>query len=254
VLPGQNVSASCVCNVSRGFTELVLGCACVCSACQLGTYAMDSGCRNCSDGHYADERGLIVCKQCLANMSSYNYPFVACQCHKGYKCDTANSFLTFKSNATACLCDECPSDTFKDFTGAASACQVCQAYSESIPASTTQDMCLCKRGYRQDGPTVCVACAAGTYSDALDELACSVCPADTYTPTALSPWDTPDDCQACAVSNQATSASFTDLNDAMRAGLGCGLDQRQLPGVNTPQPIVYIPTHRSPVRRSTREP
>jgi hypothetical protein len=225
VHPGQNASASCVCDVSRGFTEIVLGGARACSACQVGTYATDNGCRNCSDGTYADERGLIECKKCPANMSSYDYPFVACQCHKGYKCDAANSFMTFKSNDTECLCDECPADTFKDYTGAALACDVCQANSESVPASTTQDMCLCKRGYRQDGPTVCVACAAGTYSDALDVLACSVCPADTYTPAALSPWDAPADCQACAVCNQATNPAFRDHYDAARAGVGCGLDQ-----------------------------
>jgi len=224
-LPGQSASASCVCDVSRGFTEIVLGGARACSACQLGTYATDSGCRNCSGGTYADERGLIECKQCPANMSSYDFPFVACQCHKGYKCDAANSFFTFKSNATACHCDECPSDTFKDYTGAASACQLCQANSQSLPASTSQDMCLCKRGYRQDGPAVCVACAAGAYSDALDVLACTACPAETYTPAALAPWDTQGDCEACAVCNQGTSAAFTDHYDAARGGLGCGLDQ-----------------------------
>jgi hypothetical protein len=102
--------------VSSGFTEVVLGGARACSACQLGTYATDSGCRNCSNGTYADERGLIACKQCPANMSSYDYPFVGCQCHKGYKCNSANSVLTFKTNATACRCDECQSDTFKDYT------------------------------------------------------------------------------------------------------------------------------------------
>ena len=210
VLPGQSASASCVCDVSRGFTELELGGAHTCSACQVGTYATDSGCRNCSDGTYADARRLIECKQCSANMSSYDYPFVACQCHKGYKCEAANSFMTFMSNATACLCNECPSDTLKDYTRALTACQVRQANSELIPASTSQDMCLCKRGYRQDGPTVCVTHAAGTYSDTLDELACSVCPADTYTPASLSPWDTPGDCEACDVCNQDTNLAFTE--------------------------------------------
>lgn len=224
-LPGQSASASCVCDVSRGFTEIVLRGARACSACQVGTYATDSGCRNCSGGTYADERGLIQCKQCPANMSAYDFPFVACQCHKGYKCDAANSFMTFKSNATACLCDECPAGTFKDYTGAASACQVCQAYSESIPASTTQDMCLCKRGYRQDGPTVCVACSAAKYTDTLDALVCTDCPADTYTPASLAPWDTRGDCSACAVCNQTTNPAFTDHYDAALGGNGCGLDQ-----------------------------
>jgi hypothetical protein len=86
-------------------------------------------------------------------------------------------------------------------------------------------MCLRKRGYRQNGPHVCVACAAGTYSDALDVPACSVCPAETYTPSARATWDTPIDCQACDMCNQATNPTFTDHYDAVRVGLGCGLDQ-----------------------------
>jgi hypothetical protein len=149
------------------------------------------------------------------------------------------------SNATACLCDECPSDTFKDYTGAATACQVCQANSELIPASTSQDMCLCKRGYRQDGPTVCVACAAGTYSDTLDELACSVCPADTYTPASLSPWETPDDCEACDVCNQDTNPAFTDHSDAVRAGLGCGLEEPSSCQACTAAESLFLPTTES---------
>lgn len=251
-LPGQSASASCVCDVSRGFTEIVLGGARACSACQVGTYATDSGCRNCSGGTYADERGLIECKQCPANMSAYDFPFVACQCHKGYKCDAANSFMTFKSNATACLCDECPAGTFKDYTGAASACQVCQAYSESIPASTTQDMCLCKRGYRQDGPTVCVACSAAKYTDTLDALVCTDCPADTYTPASLTPWDTPADCQACAVCNQTTNPAFTDHYDAALGGNGCGLDQPSSCQACPAAASLFLPTTASQRNKGVR--
>jgi hypothetical protein len=226
VFPGQIASSSCVCDVSRGFTEVLLGGARACSACQLGTYATDSGCRNCSNGTYADERWLTACKHCPANMSSYDYLFVGCQCSKGYKCNSENSVLTFMNNATSCRCDACQNNTFKDYTGAASACQACHAFSESVPAATSQDMCLCKRGYRQNGPHVCVACAPGTYSDALDVLACSVCPAESYTPSAQAPWDTLLDCQACAVCNKTTNTTFTDHYDAARAGLGCGLDQQ----------------------------
>ena len=139
----------------------------------------------------------------------------------------ANILHFFNEDPAVCpgKCEACPVNTFKDYTGPAGSCSFCQANSEAPPASTSQDMCLCKRGYRQDGPTVCVACAAGTYSDDLDELACSVCPADTYTPTASYPWDTPGDCQACAVCNQTTNPAFRDHYDAARAGLGCGLDQ-----------------------------
>ena len=65
---------------------------------------------------------------------------------------------------------------------------------------------------------------ARTYN-VLDELQCSQCPADTYMPSSVFPWDTPNDCQACAVCNKSTSSAFTDHYDTVTGGLGCGLDQ-----------------------------
>jgi hypothetical protein len=91
--------------------------------------------------------------------------------------------------------------------------------------STSQDMCLCKRGYRQDDPNTCVACVGGTYTYVLDAMQCEECPADTYTPSDVFPWDAPNDCQACAVCNKSTSSAFTDHYDAALEGQGCGLDQ-----------------------------
>ena len=102
----------------------------------------------------------------------------------------ANILHFFNEDPAICpgKCEACPVNTFKDYTGPAASCSFCQAHSEAPLASTSQDMCLCKRGYRQDGPNVCVACAGGTYTDVLDSLQCSQCPADTYTPSLV-----PDD-------------------------------------------------------------
>ena len=436
--PGQNSSDACECDVSQGFSTVYVNGARKCTGCTAGTYASAEGCRNCSNGTFNDEGAQTTCKQCPVNASSYDYPHVSCQCHKGYRCDveytkanipvnylhpisldmqhfplqvgfrsphepsgqqgglrfgensglfllfaqaffTAQSwqqnelllfllnnynialsaltlntidalpqklaqvlpicdaamsaipcqkFVMFASNLGAreisdsvhgtkyrtfvfrwlfefefecnlnaygqgtctaitpkrewhyfhcsndyhqtqtlqcwllvggnynnigrtngdltyfygmrrffdlkyhplhvCLdnkCTGCDVDTFKLATGGAAACSPCQAFSQSLPASTSQDMCLCKRGYRQDGPNVCVACAGGTYTDVLDSLQCSQCPADTYTPSNVFPWDAPNDCQACAVCNKSTSSAFTDHYDAARGGQGCGLDQ-----------------------------
>jgi hypothetical protein len=389
--PGQDSSNDCECDVSQGFSAVYVNGARKCTGCKAGTYASAEGCRNCSNGTFNNEDAQTTCKLCPVNASSYDYPHVSCQCHKGFFCQqqpqithdytksfnsyndgglkftvingidrllfaydtlvttslqhkemnaffstyyglvfveywgktfagqlpeclpsmtlipcqkimssisffsttqkilnafrvyifkwfvyqnngagqyywfqcasfyeaytqcalfdgeftsignsgasggspvSLNAILSFRSihlqDPRTCadgLCAACTMDTFKNYTGGAGSCVDCQAYSQSIPASTSQDMCLCKRGYRQAGPHVCVACAAGTYSDALDVLACSVCPAETYTPSARAPWDTPSDCQACDVCNQATNPTFTDHYDAARAGLGCGLDQ-----------------------------
>ncbi len=73
-------------------------------------------------------------------------------------------------------CTECDVDTYKLATGGAAACTPWQAYSQSLPASTSQDMYLCKRGYRQDGPNAFAACTSGTYTAVLDDLQCSQCP------------------------------------------------------------------------------
>ena len=403
--PGQDSSDDCECDVSQGFSTVYVNGARKCTGCKAGTYASAEGCRNCSNGTFNDEGAQTTCKQCPVNASSYDYPHVSCQCHKGYTCkpplqltvenrqrhdagggvsftdfnewhlvlayngglyrtwqhnelyaflqwyynltiptpNTANQnpqwtelHPFFKQNLPECqvdlsnhpcqlankklptisysqqmgvfvfkwyvkytsryimltqrqngwmwfqcgdqfgwlvscsafdgnynniavrgvqvsadqffepgsqvsgveylggeipgscsadVCQACPANTFKNYHGMAAFCTDCQTNSESLPASISQDVCLCKRGFRQNGPEVCVACTGGTYSDVLDTLACTSCPVETFTPQHLSPWDTPSDCQACDVCNQATNPTFTDHYDAARAGLGCGLDQ-----------------------------
>lgn len=422
--PGQDSSDDCECDVSQGFSTVYVNGARKCTGCKAGTYATAEGCRNCSNGTFNDQDAQTTCKQCPANASSYDYPHLACQCHKGFLCqlqphlshDIVNSLkpdgsfittswdpsdyngglrftyingnlrllfaydisftqtswqyqemktfflthyglqqqdstaLTFATQLPDCvsnmtivpcqkkltataftgtqavlgynrayvfrwfvlqnngegqyywihctsfygyvqcalfdgqynniamtfspdlltiknfkafhvqdpktcpsgLCVACPVDSFKNYTGGAAVCVSCQANSESLPASTSQDLCLCKRGYRQDGPTVCVACAPGTYSDALDVLACSACPADTYTPASLSPWDTPGDCSACAVCNQTTNPAFTDHYDAALGGNGCGLDQPSSCQACPAAASLFLPTTASQRNKGVR--
>lgn len=161
-------------------------------------------------------------------------------------------FLAVDPNTCTHECEACPANTFKDYVGPAAACSFCQANSESLPASTSQDLCLCKRGYRQDGPTVCVACSAAKYTDTLDALVCIDCPADTYTPASLSPWDTPADCQACAVCNQTTNPAFTDHYDAALGGNGCGLDQPSSCQACPAAASLFLPTTASQRNKGVR--
>jgi hypothetical protein len=408
--PGQDSSDDCECDVSLGFSTVYVNEDRKCTGCKAGTYANAEGCRNCTLGTFNDQDAQTTCKQCPTNSSSYDYPHVSCQCHKGFLCQqksqithditksfnsyndgglkftiingqdrllfaadtldlaswqhkemkafffthyglnfqdywgktfagqlpecvpsmtlvpcqkvmsaihffetsfpilnalrvyifklfvlqnngagqyywfqcasfyeaytqcalfdggfasignngasggthvSMNAILNFRSlqfDPMMCpggLCAACAVDTFKDYTGPAAECVGCQAHSESMQASTSQDLCLCKRGYRQDGPHVCVACTAGTYSDTLDKLACILCPTETHTPSDRAPWDTPSDCQACAVCNQSTTPAFTDHYDAARGGLGCGLEQ---PSSCQPCPAaasLFLPTTES---------
>ena len=68
-----------------------------------------------------------------------------------------------------------------------------------------------------------MACTGGAYTDDLDELECSQCPADTFTPSSVLPWDTQNDCRACAVCNRIVFHLHRPLRRKAR-GQGCGLD------------------------------
>ena len=84
--PGQNSSDACECDVSQGFSTVYVNGARKCTGCTAGTYASAEGCRNCSNGTFNDEGAQTTCKQCPVNASSYDYPHVSCQCHKGTMC------------------------------------------------------------------------------------------------------------------------------------------------------------------------
>ena len=227
---GQPSPESCSCDIARGFEQVVSAEGRFCSACKPGSYAADGGsggghCEDCREGTYTDSSGRTQCLHCPANMSSYDYPHIGCQCSKGFKCDAQKEQLLFATNFTHCLCDACPQSTFKNYTGAAGTCDVCQAHSVSESASVSQDDCLCVRGYKHDSKHTCVACAPGTYTDTIGEDACQSCPVDSYTPSEAAPWGSASDCHECSVCDELTSPLFFDHYDAARAGLGCGLDE-----------------------------
>jgi hypothetical protein len=66
-------------------------------------------------------------------------------------------------------CQNCPSNTFKDYTGFLrdKACTPCQQYSTSLPGSPSQDLCICNLGYflnnASNSGSGCRGCDAGMY-------------------------------------------------------------------------------------------
>ena len=217
---GSGTSEDCICDLSQGFLQISdeFGNR-TCSGCQAGTYATSNGCQNCTGGQYADVAGLTACKDCPANSSSYDYPHVACQCHAGYICAPDGENQTESCPSGNCIA--CPTNTFKDYTGGATACDACQPNSLSAPASVSQDDCKCDLGHRQDGPDTCVACLAGYYADTLNLVTCIACADRSYTKQSDFPWTSDAECTQCEV------CSTPDHYDAANNGAGCGLGEAE---------------------------
>lgn len=139
-------SDDCVCDLGLGYVEILdQDDARTCTGCQPGAFATNEGCANCTNGQFSDVVGLTACKDCPANSSSYDYPHVACQCHAGYFCASGN--ITCPTGD----CVACSVNTFKDDTGGASQCEVCQINSHSALASVSQEDCNCDAGYYEEG-------------------------------------------------------------------------------------------------------
>jgi len=83
---GLDSSDDCQCDVSQGFSTVYINWASKCTVCEAGTYATSAVCSICPNGTYNDEAGQTACKLCPVNASSYDYPHVSCQCHKGFMC------------------------------------------------------------------------------------------------------------------------------------------------------------------------
>lgn len=100
-------------------------------------------------------------------------------------------------------CTACAANHYKE-TVSWERCTACQADAQSPAASTQESDCKCNRGFAQDGPSTCVMCPAGQYSDQydsdnLDAQVCVLCP--NYTFTDSLPADDPGDCIACRICN-----------------------------------------------------
>ena len=123
---GSDSAQDCVCSLAMGYLGVVLDGQRTCAGCGAGTFAAVEGCQNCTGGQFADVAGLTACKDCPANASSYDYPHVACQCHAGYYCASGNITCPIGD------CVACGVDTFKNYTGGASECDVCHVNSQSV--------------------------------------------------------------------------------------------------------------------------
>ena len=192
---GSSAVADCVC-VSGYVLE-----ADECVPCSPGTYAdaASQQCVECVAGSYTAVPAQDVCVACPANSHTHSHPHVGCDCNTGYKCQAG-------FGSSICLygeCEACSAGTYNALNASRSACSDCQAHAISTEAATHEADCQCIHGYRQDGASVCVSCKAGTYSDTLDALSCSLCDGQRF-----SNEDAQVACKTCA-SNSVSDAGGT---------------------------------------------
>ena len=74
----------------------------------------------------------------------------------------------------------CPANTYND--GSFTTCQTCPTgtYTSETGSSAVTD-CLCQPGYFMNSSSLCGACAVGTFKSTVEDVSCSVCPADMTT-------------------------------------------------------------------------
>ena len=89
---GQTSSDSCFC--LPGYLSILIEGARACQACAAGTFHVptdnirNESCEDCSYGTYASASAATVCTNCPVNSSTYVSPYTACQCNKGYTCES----------------------------------------------------------------------------------------------------------------------------------------------------------------------
>ena len=145
---GMSSSSACI-QCEPGQYSLTTGVS-ACSACPL------AGCQTlplCAAGSYSSTVGGTTCTPCT--ISTYNQFYGAAQC---WACATGKYNVV--AGSTECL--TCPAYSQCTFNAGASSC---------LPGSYNQQV------------SVCVACAAGTYSATSGQSACLPCTSGTYLDT-----------------------------------------------------------------------
>jgi len=139
-------------------------------------------CQECADMHYKSATGNTACDPCGGNSQATDN-HRQCKCKQGYSGPSNNGGVD---------CQVCPPNTYTSIIGMAS-CSTCPDESQSDTGSTQVTDCVCGPGfYMQDslcqscdkgkykaGPgnaqDLCVPCTEGTYSDAMNSIACLPC-------------------------------------------------------------------------------
>lgn len=177
--PADTYYTGGVCSSCTGNTTSVTGSTgCQCKA---GFTNTSSGCQACPAGTYKRLAGTSACRSCQANSVSQSGSAL-CACGPGY---TGN-------NGDVCIA--CVSGKYKNVTGSA-ACIDCAAMRNSPAAAPNVTSCVCNVGYTQVENAAltfdvvyaraCVACEAGKFKALTGVQACTTCPQNQSSVTAM---------------------------------------------------------------------
>ncbi len=176
-LPGSTFLSDCVCPPGNTLSMAYN----VCVPCAAGTFKEEIGnhkCSLCAVGNYSGVRGLTSGAQCVSclpgavTLGPGATDAVNCTCDKGY------TGRALGINCTACLSKE-----YKATYGSA-ACTRCRDFSNSPPASVSDEACECLFGYSENNGSCILQCAMGFYVDKAG-YGCEICPATTFQPQYL---------------------------------------------------------------------
>jgi hypothetical protein len=146
------------------------------SACMVGDYHTEQGCKRCPAGKFKDVIGKTPCSSCgscpqgTARVScSEDQPGTCEECAPG----------SFKDSVGLGGCVKCDAGRFNDKSGSV-ACEECAAGQHQDDTGGTQCDSCAPGHFAVRGRENCEACAAGTYSMVWGSATCTQCAAGRY--------------------------------------------------------------------------
>lgn len=179
--------------------------------CVPGFFVDGDDCSECAPNYYQDLYGQPECQACPTDSltsGTASTTVTDCECKAGYvyattdvtqvSCeacaagkmqvselvlDSASGLMLAKSNGRDNRrCINCMYDTYA--AAASTECTDCPQYTQTLAIkSVSVDACLCKPGYEPDAEGGCQPCSLGHSKSTIENSACELCAADTFTQT-----------------------------------------------------------------------
>lgn len=210
--------------------------AALCEPCAAGTYLTeDAGVRTCvacpsNSVSLSGSDGQAECK-CAPGFTESNGACTECEvgkykpvegaqpctiCPDGYVGVSGMSAEELRLSITG-ACVSCGVNTY---TQDLATCAPCPVNSEAPAGSNELNDCVCSSGFTGEDGGPCQACEIGKYKSELGDVACSLCPVNTW--------------QGSTASSDATSCVACDVNSTSPEGSGAESDCQCKPGFTGP--------------------
>lgn len=152
---GAVEASECLC--AEGHAPAALGSTSACAPCPVSTYKSfvgNNSCVPCPPGHDAQQNACRACPE----HSVTGAPGSPCECDAGYAPDNRTSDFT----SSSAPCTACAPGKYKSGRGQ-HVCSECPEHTQSPPATTLPEHCLCAPGFERSTPSGCAPCAANFF-------------------------------------------------------------------------------------------